>query len=267
MRSSSLIKSYQRARFLRRVMLAFFVAMTVGTLLWAVPWVPWGLRTDDYNASAAIPVALGFGAWLSAFGAVYLRDQSNRYEQTLVTWASVHDELGDLRPREYFFERVVMECTRSDRSEVPFGVFAMRFGAGEEMHAADTATVLETIGGLMRQSDSLAALGAQEVGVLGVGMGQREAPAFAYRLKSSLENVLPGHEDQVNVGWAIWGVDAKDAGSLVGIARTRMQRKTATRALGRTVQPDELSAPDAANVIEPMGTIVDIASRRDDSAA
>jgi hypothetical protein len=273
MRSSTLIHAYQRARLLRNVMLVAFGFMFAATLLWVLPWVPWGLSQEDYNEGAGVAVALAFGAWIAAFGAVYLRDQSNRYEQTLVTWSSVHDELGDLRRREYFYERAIIECMRSERTGVTFGVFAVRFGAGESVNSAETATALEALAGLIRQTDSLAALGPQEVGVLGAGMGSREAPGFAYRLKSTLEKATGAADsDQVSVGWAIWGVDGADAGTLVGLARSRMQRKTALREWARTVENGEPAEPEAFEDEEPEGAghlrlVKPSANRRDETAA
>ena len=239
MGSNPLIQAYQRVRFLRRVMLVAFAFMSIGTLLWVLPWFPWGLTAKDYESTATLPVALAFGAWISAFGAVYLRDQGNRYEQTLVTWSSVHEGLGDLRHREYFFERVVIECMRSERTGIPFGIFTARFGTGVG-HSAETAAALEALGGLVRQTDSLASLGPQEIGVLGAGMGHREAPAFGYRLKGMLETSTGADNDeQVNVGWAIWGIDGDDAGSLVGLARSRMQRKSALREYGLSLAAED----------------------------
>jgi hypothetical protein len=246
MRSSKLIYDYQRTRLLRNVMLVAFGMLFAATLLWVLPWVPWGLTSDDYPEDAGVAVALAFAAWIMGFGAVYLRDQSNRYEQTLVTWSSVHDELGDLRRREYFYERAIIECMRSERTGVSFGVFAVRFGQGETVNSAETATALEALAGLIRQTDTLAALGPQEVGVLGAGMGSREAPGFAYRLKSTLERATgAGDSDQVSVGWAIWAVDGMDAGELVGLARSRLQRKSALREWAREVEDGE--PPDLAD--------------------
>ena len=252
MRSSTLIHDYLRSRFLRNAMLAIFAAMTTVTLLWVVPWVPWGLTVEDYDAEAVGAVALGFGAWIAAFGFVYLRDQTNRYEQTLLTWSSVRDELGDLRRREYLYERTVVECMRAERTGVSFGVFAVHFGAGENVNSAQTATALEALAGLIRQTDSLSALGPQEVGVIGSAMGNREAPAFAYRLKSTIEMATGSKDsDQVSVGWAIWGTDGADADTLVGLARSRMQHKTTLREWAHEIdaqQPEPGAVTDEAAV-------------------
>ncbi len=232
MRPKSLLHAYQRARLLRLVLAVTFVVTAAGTLLWALPWVPWGLTKDDYNLSDAIPFALAIGAWLSAFGVVFLRDQGNRYEQTLVTWSSIHDGLGNLRTGDYLFDRITVECMRSEQTADPFGVFTARFGTGDGASTVDLEPVLEAISRLVRQTDSLAMLGRQEVGVLCINMSGREAPAFAFRLKSLLEStVAPGGEHPVNVGWAIWDIDGRDPESLVGQARTSMQRKATTREL------------------------------------
>lgn len=229
-------------------MLGLFGVMCVGTLLWVLPWVPIGLTRDDYNSDAGLAVALAFGALLCALGAVYFRDKSNRYEQTLVTWSSVHDELGDLLRREYFYERAEIESVRADRSGVSFGVFAVRFSPNENAGSAETANALEALAGMIRQTDSLAALGPQEVAVLGAAMGTREAPGFAYRLKSTIEKATGATDDQVSVGWAIWGTDGTDAGTLLGLARSRMQRKNTLREWAHAA--DEKDADRTPSVME-----------------
>ena len=219
MHSSALIKAYQRSCLLRKVMLVAFGLLLAATLLWVVPWVPWGLRTEDYSAGAGVAVALACGSWVAAFGAVYLRDQSNRYEQTLVTWSSLRDGFGDLRRREYFFERVVIECTRSE----PLRHSLRRLSQCDSARAGASPAPKPP-----RRSKPWVVSSVRPIASLrwdrrksassGAGMGNREAPAFAYRLKSTLERAMTTVDgDQVSVGWAIWGVDGKDAGSLVGL--------------------------------------------------
>jgi GGDEF domain-containing protein len=243
-------------------MLAIFVVTATGTLLWAVPWFPWGFTEDDYEAKDLIPIGLIAGAWLSAFGVVYLRDRSIRYEQTLVTASSVRDGLGTLHSTDYLYDRITIECMRSEHSEVPFGVFAARFGAGDKAPPVELSAVLEAISRLVRQSDSLATLGRQEAGVVCVAMSGREAPAFAFRLKSLLERTVgAADEEAVSVGWAIWGVDGRDPESLIGQARTSMQRKATTRELGiqASAQPEQTTEPEAA---DESSSIIDISTRK-----
>ena len=76
------------------------------------PWLPYGLSEEDYNSKVQFFVILILMAVCLGFAAVYLRDISNRVEQTMMTWNSVNDGLGDLR-RRYDTEQLSALTTRA----------------------------------------------------------------------------------------------------------------------------------------------------------
>ena len=63
--SSSLLHEYNRARAFRKAMLYVFFTVFVITVLWAVPWLPYGLSVQDYNRRTELLVAFSLMASIS----------------------------------------------------------------------------------------------------------------------------------------------------------------------------------------------------------
>jgi GGDEF domain-containing protein len=227
--TSSLLKSYQRAVFWRKLMLVAFGVIFVAILFWAIPWLPYGLSVEDYNDRLTLFIALILMASVTAFGTVYQRDLSHRVEQTLFTWSTVHDGLTDLRQREYFYDRIVIECERSKASGNDFSVIALRVGetagagGSEGLSSEDALRALQPI---IKDSDCLAALGPHEIGVLVPRLSRDQVPSFAERLRSLLEMASSDPALRIRVGWAVYPRDAEEAGSLVGLAREMLLGKS-----------------------------------------
>ena len=255
--SSSLLHEYNRARAFRKAMLYVFFTVFVITVLWAVPWLPYGLSVQDYNRRTELLVALGLMASISAFGAVYLRDVSARFEQTLATWTTVHDGLSDLRRREYFYERVVIECQRAKAGDSKFAVIALRFRKVEaEASPEMLATALHAIEPYLGANDRVAALASHEIGVMSFNVAAEPVRFLAKRLEDALaEAVAGGDASHISVGWAVFGVDGYDAGPLVGTARMRLQQASSASAAlpnsNGTHHPGQRQAPEPAQTQTP----------------
>ena len=243
MRSSSLISAYKRARHFRKAMLVTFFAVFIATLLYAIPWLPYGLTVEDYDQRLTVLILLVMAAAVSAFGAVYLREASMRMQQTIDTYATVQEGLGDLRRREYFYERIVYECDLAEARRGEFAVIALRL---EERPTSSLTEgkLAEAIGALepmIREQDCVAALGPHEIGVLAPRIRVVDAEAFAERLRARLEATPWDRPMKVLAGWAVYPLDARDAGPLVGVARKRMleTRAASTRSSEGAAGPDE----------------------------
>ena len=219
MRSSALLRSYKRARNFRRAMLVIFFAVFLATICYAAPWVPYGLTENDYNQRVAPMAFLCLAAAISAFGAVHMRERSQRLEQTLLTWTSLHEGLGDLRRREYFFERVAIACQRAQADGAPFAVVVLRLDGTEGVDLEGAILTLESkIAGEQRFS----VLGPREIGVIATSETPAEAEAYATGLCLALANSRRAGAASAGSGWSLFGVDAVEAGALVGIARSRL---------------------------------------------
>jgi hypothetical protein len=226
MRSSNLLDAYRRARFFRKAMLAVFVLIFACTIAYAIPWIPGGLEKDDYNQRTLILMAMVMAAATTAFGSIYMRDTSKRIEQTIDTWTSVHQGLGDLRRREYFYERTVHECDLAAGRRSEFTVVALRLRE-PGVEGPDDKRIfegLEALEPLVKEQDCLAVLGPHEIGVLAPRIKSNDAELFAEQLRNCIV-ASTQRSLEVHAGFAVYGVDATEAGSLVGIARQRMLEK------------------------------------------
>ncbi len=231
--SAGLLNSYQRALFWRRLLLTAFFTLFVAILFWIIPWLPWGLSKSDYNDRVTSLMVLMLMASAAAFGAIYLRDISNRVEQTLLTWSTVNDGLSDLRRREYFFDRIVLECSQSAASGELFAVIAMRLSVPSRSDAEKITRAIHALEPAVREYDCLSSLGPHEIGVLAHGVQEETINALTARLSEMVRSSFP--EDEVadldiQTGSAVYGRDAEEAGALVGIARSRLMRQRAATA-------------------------------------
>ena len=228
-RSSDLLRSYRRSLFWSRLMYAAFFTVFAGALLWAMPWLPYGLEKQDYHPRTAFLLILLSAAWLTALGAVYLRGRSRRVEQTLLTWTTVQQGLSDRRRREYFYDRIVIECERAKMRRGEFTVVALRIepNGDEVFEGRKLELALGALEPLIRDYDCLAALGPHEIGVLAPRITGDDAEAFAESLCTLVREALAGQdaEADVHAGWAVFGAVAPDAGELVGLARSNLARR------------------------------------------
>ena len=226
--TTTLARSYRRAVLWRKVMLACFSMVFAAILFWAIPWLPYGLSVEDYDSRLMLLVGLICIASVTAFGTVYHRDLSRSIEHSLASWSTIHDGLGDLRRREYFYDRIVIECDRAASNGSQFAVVTMRLDTAEKddtkaIHLSEQA--LSILAPLAKESDCLSVLGPREIGVLAPNIDVKQAPTFSGHLRSLVMQGINDPGTEVRVGWAIYGVDAMEAGGLVGYARERLQGK------------------------------------------
>lgn len=223
--SSGLLRSYEKALFWRRLILASFFTVFVATLLYVIPWLPYGLSEADYNSRITLLMVLLLMASLLAFAAVYLRDISDRVEQTMLTWNTVNDGLNDMRRREYFFDRIVLECSRSGLMNTPFTVVAMRLTVPQSSDSEKISRAIAVLEPVVRQYDCLSSLGPHEIAVLAHGVDENEAPILAANLAQIVSESfkeVPEASREVAVGYAVFDLDSNEAGALIGIARERL---------------------------------------------
>ena len=241
-RSNQLQRSYNRTRVFRRFMLVVFFSIFVAVVLWAIPWLPYGLAVEDYNDRLTLLMLLVLAASVSAFGAVYMRDLSDRMEQTVLTWATVHDGLSDMRRREYFYDRIVAECENTHTPDTnQFTVVALRMEkAPEGDEAASMEKAMEQVGNTITDTDFLAILGPHEIGVMSLRTGFAEAAAFAERLRSHLASSLQDGSG-VRAGWSVYPQDGNEAAVLLGIARERLWPVGANRKVVPVPDPQDAS--------------------------
>ncbi len=225
--SSALLRSYEKAQFWRRLIIAAFFTVFVATMFYTIPWLPYGLSEEDYTNQLQFLVMLILMATCLGFAAIYLRDIGNRVEQTMLTWNMVNDGLSDLRRREYFFDRIVLECSRAGLTGQKFAVVALRLTVPQSSDTEKISRAIKALEPVVREYDCLSSLGPHEIGVLAHGIGELEAPILASNLAQLVTNAFPETpvtDDEVIAGYAVFDADSNDAGTLIGIARERLMR-------------------------------------------
>jgi GGDEF domain-containing protein len=244
-----LLQSYQRAHLWRKAMLVSFVVIFIAILFWTIPWLPYGFSEEDYNGKVVQLMVLVVTACLTAFGAVYHRDAGHRLEQTMLTWTTVHEGLGDLRQREYLYERIVIECERARHNRREFTVVALRLGEAEDGDSNDalaTAQAMTMLAPILEESTCIALMGPREIGIMAPHVQMAQAPAYAARAREQVEAGSIDLRTPVRVGWAVYPVEAQEAGGLVGLARARLLGKKRAGPDSASETPD--SDPDLAAI-------------------
>lgn len=240
-RSRAIQRSYDKvSRWSRRFLVAFYV-VCAAFILWSTPLLPYSGPRFEYNERVLYQTILALAAALLAFGAVNLRERKKQAEKALLAWTSVrvHDGLTLLRQREYFYERVVLECLRAKADESSLAVVVMRLPPGKpgDGDASLAQRAIESLEPMVTDYDCLAAISAHEVAVLVPRIDAQEVANVVARLQTAVSAAV-GAEDgsAVEAGWAVYGEQGTDAGDLLGHARsTVVNRQTGMAAAPRHV--------------------------------
>ncbi|MCH7580851.1 MAG: diguanylate cyclase [Chloroflexi bacterium] len=224
-------KSYYRWLRLKRLAFAAFVTTAALFLLWAIPWLPSGLDTEDYTPELAFTTYLLLGVALTAATAMTCQELARRRREGMVVWTSVYDEATGLRNRAYLYDRLSLECDRTEHSAGVFSILVFRVSG-----SAPTLDRLgELIESVIHRSDIVAQLSGRELAILSIGTGEEERELLLERLQGAVAaelSRLPGKPAirDIQGGAATYGVDGNDPNTLVQAARAGALRKSGTQA-------------------------------------
>lgn len=231
-RATFTYRRYTRwSRLSRLSMIAFLV--TGGVLLvWLIPWFPSGLDASDYTPQFAFTVYLLAGVTGVGLLALVLRELARRDREALMVLGTVYDEATGLHNRSYLNDRLALEASRAERLSYVFSliVFQVRLGktgpgSSPTLPKIALQKVAETIERLTHTTDLVALLSDSELAVLAIGVDRQQRKALQERLRHAIAEELPGYLSEpaltdVKAGVATYGVDGKDAATLVQAART-----------------------------------------------
>jgi diguanylate cyclase (GGDEF)-like protein len=239
---SSIYKSYFRTLFLSRLALLAFWACFAYFVVWAIPWIPGGLTAGDYSMELVATLVIAGSSMLLGLIAATLRSQARNKREALVAWTAVYDETTGLYNRRYFYERLSLECERSQRHDIPFALALLEMQypqCRQDRRAvrADRAALrpaAELVKSLTRATDVVALISEREFAVLLVGARHDVAVQLAERLRQSVNARLPsilGAGDPsvwptVEMGVAAYGEDACTLESLLDAARLALEKST-----------------------------------------
>ncbi len=208
---------------------AFWVAMAY-FFFWAIPWfraIPWlpgGLTTEDYTERVSLTLLLGALCAILGLGTLILRDHLRQTREALLAWTAVYDEVTGLYNRQYFFDRLSLECERARRQGTTFSLILMRFEPSTGQRRGPGSHALRRLGAVltetMRSNDLVALLGGNELAVVAMGVPRKGAPLMVHRLKAALEGSLAGLS--LRMGVATYSARTRNPGTLLRLARTSL---------------------------------------------
>ena len=197
--SGSLYKSYFRALYLSRVALLAFWACFAYFVVWAIPWVPGGLSPSDYSLELITTLVVAGSCMFLGLITATLRSTVRQKREALVAWTAVYDETTGLHNRRYFYDRLSLECERSQRHGIPFSILLLEVRypgprKGRRAVRANRAALqpaAELVKNLTRSTDLVALISEGEFAVLLAGAQQEVARQLAERVRQSVNAVLP----------------------------------------------------------------------------
>ena len=238
---SSVYKSYFRTLFLSRLALLAFWACFAYFVVWAIPWVPGGLAAGDYSLEFVATLVIAGSSMLLGLIAATLRSQARNKREALVAWTAVYDETTGLYNRRHFYERLSLECERSQRHDIPFALALLEMQypqCRQDRHAvranrAALRPAAELVKSLTRTTDVVALISEREFAVLLVGARQDVARQLAERLRESVNARLPSILNTndpcvwptLEVGVGAYGEDGSTPESLLDAARLVLDKE------------------------------------------
>ena len=240
--SGSIYKGYFRTLFLSRLALLAFWACFAYFIVWAIPWIPGGLTAGDYSLQLVATMVIAGSSMLLGLIAATLRSQARHKREALVAWTAVYDETTGLYNRRYFYERLSLECERSQRHDIPFALALLEMQypqCGQDRRAVRANRVAlrpaaELVKSLTRATDVVALISEREFAVLLVGARYDVAVQLAGRLRENVNARLPallGVGDPcvcptVEMGVSAYGEDSCTLESLLDAARVALEKST-----------------------------------------
>jgi GGDEF domain-containing protein len=219
-------RSIEKSMFWSRLMLVGFYTVFLIAIIWSVPWVPFGLSEADYSTRVTAAVLILFSSWFFALVAFTLRRRARQRRESMKNAFTVHERITEMRRREFFFNRLVIECEKARQSHSRFGIIVFRLD-WEEPTTERLNKAVASLRELVDEEELAGGMGAFEVAVLLTKPRDRGLSSTAERFRSILEAALSEEAIGVAAGWAVFGFDGAEAGDLISGARGRIQAEAA----------------------------------------
>ena len=205
-------------------------------VLWSIPLFGIGLSVDDYTPQFAVTVAFATCCMLLGTLSGMLRKTAHHKREALVAWSSLYDETTGTHTRSHLYDRLSLECERSERHGGSFALLLLKLklSCDDRQAGRVNADFLRSAAGrvqsLTRSSDLVALISNDEFGVLLCSLTASDAVLLAGRLRDSIETGVydaTGHRDSrvdvlVDIGMAAYSDDARTPEALVEAARASM---------------------------------------------
>jgi GGDEF domain-containing protein len=233
--TNSVYRSYFHALYLSRLALVAFWACFVYFLLWSIPWFGIGLSANDYTPQFLITIVFAGCCITLGLLSGTLRTLAHHKREALVAWTSLYDETTGTHTRSHLYDRLSLECERSERHGSPLALILLKLRpppAGHGLQATGATKrflrhAADLMQSLTRPGDLVALITNNEFAVLVCGVPSDAIDVLSDRLSAALEAELSGvlndgeprTEPVVELGIATYGVDAQTPEALVDAAR------------------------------------------------
>ena len=228
---SSLLEMRERQELrLFRASSTLLLTLLAVLIVWAMPWLPVGMRWSDWNTATTVGFALLAGlnagtlALLLRWAPLFLEEPKLEVVRALL------GERLSVRSKVRFLNRLRFQCEQGlrGRNKV-FSVALIELPPvqrgtpdGERMAAATLREVRQAI----RKPDILGDSGGREIWVLLVGAGPHGSRSAGARIAAALRPQAPRSvEDRIlkpiRIGWGAFEIDGRDPHTLLRVARQR----------------------------------------------
>jgi diguanylate cyclase (GGDEF)-like protein len=229
-------RSYLTATRWSRFAMGAFWILFAAFLLWAVPVFPWGMSSADYSPQVlAGLILLGACPGVTAI-ALLSRSIAAQRREALVAWGSIHDRTTGLRNREFFLERLKLQCELG-RDLKEYQASLMLVTVEEKPRDGRKAQpvtdevfrrIAAHVARQLRPSDLLAAISTTELAILVAAGSEVTLAAVASRIEHSLEMRIRGligeaaRQLVVRIGCASFESDAPEPEAMLESARSSL---------------------------------------------
>ena len=228
---SSLLEMRERQELrLFRASSTLLLTLLAVLIVWAMPWLPVGMRWSDWNAATTVGFALLVGlnagavALLLRWAPLFLEEPKVEVVRALL------GERLSVRSKVRFLNRLRFQCEQGLRGwNKVFSVALIELPPvqrgtpdGEQVAADALREVRQAI----RKPDILGDSGGREIWVLLVGAGPHGSESACARIAAALRPQAPGSvEDRtprpIRIGWGAFEIDGRDPQTLLRVARQR----------------------------------------------
>ncbi|MDI6856823.1 MAG: diguanylate cyclase [Dehalococcoidia bacterium] len=229
-------RSYHRVSRWSRVATALFWILILVIVLWLIPWLPLGLSSTDYSPEVLLAFVL-LGLCPAVTATVLLtKGIVKQRREALAAWSSIYDAQTGLRNREYFFERLKVQCQLGrELAEYRVGLILVKVEEpvrdGSGMGPADEKVFRllgMSIANQMRPSDLVAVIDEKEIGILVSAASPTGLEIVSERIRRCLgkevETMARGYGSRLMIEMGIVsGDDGADPDSLLEAARVSLK--------------------------------------------
>jgi GGDEF domain-containing protein len=229
-------QAYQRSKIRAGTIAAGAAAvMAVVLTLWMIPYVPIGMRQDDYSSAVWVALVLAMGIAVMGLLAVLTREPASGERDVAELWQNLMGKRRRMRNPRQFYNRLTRECARVQRDQrLSLSLVVVRVSQDDEPDGQGGPGVLEAVEQILarnvRSSDVTGLVGDDEIGVLAIGVPGEEREVMIERLQRALERVLTGstrtahsrEKPVVSLGASTLGL-GDDPDSLLAAARQALR--------------------------------------------